>query len=161
MSFPIIGIGSSAGGLEPLQALIRAVPEASGLAFVIVAHLDPTQKSHLPELLARCTAMPVMQVEETTEVRPDHVYVIGPDQDLSIEGGALHTKKSELPRGHRHPVDVFFRSLAETLGATLHLRVEGENAHHMVEGCFKAVARSLRQAFARQGDVLPSTKGAL
>jgi chemotaxis methyl-accepting protein methylase/two-component sensor histidine kinase/PAS domain-containing protein len=116
MSFPIIGIGSSAGGLEPLQALIRAVPEASGLAFVIVAHLDPTQKSHLPELLARCTAMPVMQVEETTEVRPDHVYVIGPDQDLSIEGGALHTKKSELPRGHRHPVDVFFRSLAEDQG---------------------------------------------
>jgi len=55
----------------------------------------------------------------------------------------------------------FFRSLCETLGANLHLRVHGDNAHHMVEACFKVVARTLRQAIARSGSELPSTKGAL
>ena len=77
---------------------------------------------------------------------------------FEFQGRFPRERVGELPT---ELVPHFFRSLAETLGATLHLQVEGENAHHMVEGCFKAVARSLRQAFARQGDVLPSTKGAL
>jgi two-component system CheB/CheR fusion protein len=111
--FPIVGIGSSAGGLEPLQQLFRGLPPDSGLAFVVAAHLDPTQKS---QLLGRCTAMPVVQIEGSVEVEPDHVYVIAPDQELTIRQGIVRTNKPSAPRGHRHPVDSFFRSLAEDQG---------------------------------------------
>jgi two-component system CheB/CheR fusion protein len=114
--FPIVGIGSSAGGLEPLQTLFRGMPADSGLAFIVAAHLDPTQKSHLTELLSRCTRMPVVQIENAVKVEPDHVYVIAPDQELTMRGGVVHTHKPTAPRGHRHPIDSFFRSLAEDQG---------------------------------------------
>src|SRR5918996_1368677 len=111
--FPIVGIGSSAGGLEALQTLFRGKPADSGLAFGIAAHLDPTHESHLTELLSRCTEMPVVQIERSVEVEPDHVYVIAPDQELTIRRGVVRASKPSAPRGHRHPVDAFFRSLAE------------------------------------------------
>jgi two-component system, chemotaxis family, CheB/CheR fusion protein len=114
--FPIVGIGSSAGGLEALQALFRAMPADSGLAFVIAAHLDPTQESHLSELLSRCTKMPVVQIENSVKVEPDHVYVIAPDRELTIREGVVRSNKPSAPRGHRHPVDSFLRSLAEDQG---------------------------------------------
>jgi two-component system CheB/CheR fusion protein len=115
--FPIVGIGSSAGGLEALQKLFGAMPPDSGLAFVVAAHLDPTQKSHLTELLSRCTKMPVVEIKSSIKVEPDHVYVIAPDQELTIRSGVVKTSKPTAPRGHRHPVDSFFRSLAEDQGA--------------------------------------------
>jgi two-component system CheB/CheR fusion protein len=114
--FPIVGIGSSAGGLEALQTLFRGLPADSGMAFVVASHLDPTQESHLTELLSRCTTMPVVQIESSTELEPDHVYVIAPDRELTIRKGVIHSNKPTAPRGHRHPVDVFFRSLAEDQG---------------------------------------------
>ena len=114
--FPIVGIGSSAGGLEALQKLFGAMRPDSGLAFIIAAHLDPTQKSHLTELLSRCTKMPVVQIENSIKVEPDHVYVIAPDQELTIRGGVVRSNRPTAPRGHRHPVDSFFRSLAEDQG---------------------------------------------
>ncbi len=114
--FPIVGIGSSAGGLEALQKLFGAVPVDSGLCFVVAAHLDPTQKSHMSELLARCTTMPVTQIESPIRIEPNHVYVIAPDRELSIKDGVVHSGKPQAPRGHRHPVDSFFRSLAEDRG---------------------------------------------
>src|SRR5512132_326172 len=114
--FPIVGIGSSAGGLEALQKLFGAMPADSGLGFVVAAHLDPTQESHLSELLARCTTMPVTQIESSSRIEPNHVYVITPDRELSMKDGALHSDKPRAPRGHRHPVDSFFRSLAEDQG---------------------------------------------
>jgi two-component system CheB/CheR fusion protein len=114
--FPVVGIGSSAGGLEALQQLFGAMPPDSGLGFIIAAHLDPTQKSHLTELLGRCTKMPVVQIERAIRVEPDHVYVIAPDQELTIRDGVVHTNRPTAPRGHRHPVDSFFRSLAEDQG---------------------------------------------
>jgi two-component system CheB/CheR fusion protein len=114
--FPIVGIGSSAGGLEALQKLFNAMPSDSGLAFIVAAHLDPTQKSHLTELLGRCTMMPVVQIENSIEVESNHVYVIAPDQELTIQGGIVKTNQPTAPRGHRHPVDSFFRSLAEDQG---------------------------------------------
>jgi two-component system CheB/CheR fusion protein len=88
----------------------------SRLAFIIAAHLDPTQKSHLPELLARCTKMPVVQIENSVKVEPEHVYVIAPDQELTIREGVVRSNKPSAPRGHRHPVDSFFPSLAEDQG---------------------------------------------
>jgi two-component system, chemotaxis family, CheB/CheR fusion protein len=106
--FPIVGIGSSAGGLEALRQLLRAMPPESGLAFIIAAHLDPTQKSHLTELLSRCTKMPVVQIENSIKVELDHVYVIAPDQELTIKEGVVRTNRPAAPRGHRHPVDSFF-----------------------------------------------------
>ena len=89
-AFPIVGIGASAGGLEALDIFLGKVPEGSGMAFVIVQHLDPTHKGMLVELLQRGTAMQVIQVKDRTRVRPDCVYVIPPNSDMSILHGVLH-----------------------------------------------------------------------
>ncbi|MDO9584841.1 MAG: chemotaxis protein CheB [Desulfomicrobium sp.] len=114
-TFPIVGVGASAGGLEALEQFLRNVPEKSGLAFVVVQHLDPTHKGLLPELLQRATAMPVHQVKDRMRVEPDCVYVIPPNHDMSILHGVLHLFKPVAPRGLRLPIDFFFRSLAEDM----------------------------------------------
>jgi len=111
--FPIVGIGASAGGLEALEQFLRHVPERIGMAFVIVQHLDPTRKGVLAALLQRSTTMSVVQVKDHTEVRPDCVYVIPPDKDMSILHGVLHLRAPAEPRGLRLPVDFFLRSLAD------------------------------------------------
>ena len=111
-TFPIVGIGASAGGLEVLELFLKNVPVGSGLAFVIVQHLDPTHKGILAELLQRVTAMKVSQVKNRTRVRPDRVYVIPPNKDMSLLHGVLHLLDPVAPRGLRLPIDFFFRSLA-------------------------------------------------
>jgi two-component system, chemotaxis family, CheB/CheR fusion protein len=111
--FPIVGIGSSAGGLEALEKLFDAMPSDSGMAFVVIAHLDPTRESHLSELLDRRTGMPVVEVQGEITPEPNHVYVIAPDQSLELNGDVLHPSKPREPRAERRPVDFFFRSLAE------------------------------------------------
>jgi chemotaxis methyl-accepting protein methylase len=111
--FPIVGIGSSAGGLEALTLFLGSVPENSGMAFVIVQHLDPTHKGMMVELLQRCTSMPVVQVKDRLRVKPDCVYVIPPNKDMSILHGVLHLFKPAAPRGLRLPIDFFLRSLAQ------------------------------------------------
>ena len=83
------------------------------MAFVIVQHLDPTRKGILVELLQRATAMPVVQVKDRTRVKPDCVYVIPPNKDMSILHGVLHLLDPVAPRGLRLPIDFFFRSLAD------------------------------------------------
>jgi two-component system CheB/CheR fusion protein len=110
--FPIVGIGASAGGLEALEQFLRHVPERIGMAFVVVQHLDPTRKGVLASLLQRSTTMPVVQVKNRTKLRPDCVYVIPPDKDMSIQDGVLHLRAPAEPRGLRLPVDFFLRSLA-------------------------------------------------
>jgi len=111
--FPIVGIGSSAGGLEALEQFLKHVPDQSGMAFVIVQHLAPTHKGIMPELLQRVTGMPVVQVKDRTKVCPDCVYVIPPNKDMSILNGVLHLLAPAAPRGLRLPIDYFLRSLAE------------------------------------------------
>ncbi|HSG21461.1 MAG TPA: chemotaxis protein CheB, partial [Azonexus sp.] len=111
--FPIVGLGASAGGLEALEQFMRHVPEASGMAFVVIQHLDPTQPGMLPELLQRATAMPVLQAKNRMKVMPDHVYVIPPNRDLSILHDRLCLLEPVAPRGLRLPIDFFFRALAE------------------------------------------------
>jgi two-component system CheB/CheR fusion protein len=113
LRFPIIGIGASAGGLEALEQFLEHVPGGCGMAFVIVQHLDPTHKGIMSELLQRVTGMPVVQVKNRTRVRPDCVYVIPPNKDMSIRDGVLHLQPPAAPRGLRLPVDFFMRSLAE------------------------------------------------
>jgi len=112
-AFPIVGIGASAGGLEALEQFLAQVPKQSGMAFVIVQHLDPTHKGIMSELLQRSTAMKVIQVKDRTPVKPDCVYVIPPNKDMSILHGVLHLLTPAAPRGLRLPIDFFFRSLAQ------------------------------------------------
>lgn len=111
--FPIVGIGASAGGLEAIEQFLKHVPEGSGMAFVIVQHLDPTHKGIMVEIIQRVTAMKVMQVKDRQKVQPDCVYVIPPNRDMSILHGVLHLLEPTAPRGLRLPIDSFFRSLAE------------------------------------------------
>lgn len=111
--FPIVGIGASAGGLEVLEQFLACVPAASGMAFVIVQHLDPTRKGLMAELLQRGTRMKVIQVKDRTRVLPDCVYVIPPNKDMSILHGVLHLFEPEAARGMRLPIDFFLRSLAQ------------------------------------------------
>ncbi|MBT0663702.1 PAS domain-containing protein [Geobacter pelophilus] len=111
--FPIVGIGASAGGLEALEQFLRHVPQGNGMAFVIVQHLDPTHKGIMAELLQRTTAMEVLQVKDRMRVKPDCVYVIPPNKDMSILHGVLHLFAPTEPRGLRLPIDFFLRSLAE------------------------------------------------
>ena len=113
--FPVIGIGASAGGLEALEQFLHGVPEGSGMAFIIVQHLDPDYKGFMPELLQRITQMVVHQVSDQMEVMPDCVYVIPPNRDLSLLHGNLYLLEPAKPRGMRLPIDFFFRSLAEDL----------------------------------------------
>jgi two-component system CheB/CheR fusion protein len=112
----IIGIGASAGGLEPLEQFLAQVPPRSGLAYVVVQHLDPTQKAHLAELLQRVTPMPVRQADNLMRIEPDCVYVIPPNSELSVAGGMLHVEKPAEPRGMRLPINVLFSSLAKAQG---------------------------------------------
>jgi len=114
--FPIVGIGASAGGLEALEQLLGHVPAGSGTALVIVTHLDPTRKGIMPELLQRATPLQVIQVKDRTAVRPNCVYVIPPNRDMSILHGVLHLFEPAAPRGLRLPIDFFLRSLAQDQG---------------------------------------------
>lgn len=111
-AFPIVGIGASAGGLEALEQFLAGAPDNSGMAYVIVQHLDPTHQGIMAELLQRGTTMKVRQVKDRTKVQPDCVYVIPPNKDMSILRGVLHLLPPVAPRGLRLPIDFFFRSLA-------------------------------------------------
>jgi two-component system CheB/CheR fusion protein len=111
--FPIVGIGASAGGLEAIELFLGHVPKESGMAFVIVQHLDPTRKGILPELLQRATPMRVSLVKDRTRIQPDCVYVIPPNRDMSVLHGILHLLEPASPRGLRYPIDFFLRSLAD------------------------------------------------
>ena len=110
--FPIVGLGASAGGLEALEQFLLQVPPNSGMAFVLVQHLDPNHVGIMPELLQRHTAMKVVQVQNRTTVQPDCVYVIPPNKDMSLLKGVLHLFAPAEPRGRRLPIDFFLRSLA-------------------------------------------------
>jgi two-component system CheB/CheR fusion protein len=111
--FPIVGIGASAGGLVALEQFLSQSPPKSGMAFVIVQHLDPNREGMLVELLQRHTLMPVIEAQEQTQVESNHVYVIPPGHDLSIQNGELHLQVPPEPRGLRLPIDFFFKSLAD------------------------------------------------
>jgi two-component system CheB/CheR fusion protein len=114
--FPIVGIGASAGGVEALQAFFEALPEPLGVAFVVVIHLSPEYRSELATILARKTRIPVEEVSRTVALEADRVYVIPPDQRLQLTDTEVGAFPFEQPRGHRAPIDLFFRSLAEQYG---------------------------------------------
>jgi len=109
----IVGIGASAGGLEALEDFFSHVQTPSSMAFVIIQHLDPTRKSIMPELLQRATPMKVTQARNRTKVKPNCVYIIPPNKDLSILHGSLFLLDPLVSHGLRLPIDFFFRSLAD------------------------------------------------
>ena len=112
-SFPIVGIGASAGGLTALEQFLSHVPPGCGLAIVVVQHRDPHSEGMLVELLQHHTPMPVQQVVDQMPVEPDHVYVIPPGADMSLLHGVLHLFEPTEARGLRQPIDFFFKSLAD------------------------------------------------
>src|SRR5712671_2856483 len=112
-SFPVVGIGASAGGLEAFRQLLERLPVDTGMAFVLVSHLDPTHKSILTELLARRTKLPVTEVSDGMRVEPNNVYVLPPNTSMAIAEGRLRLQPREEGRAGRHPIDYFLRTLAE------------------------------------------------
>jgi two-component system CheB/CheR fusion protein len=112
----IVAIGASAGGIEALSDLMGYLPIDTGMAFVLVQHLDPKHSSMLTELLGRKTAMKVEEVSDGTQARPNHVYVIPPNATMSISHQTLHLGPREESHGLHMPVDHFMRALAEQKG---------------------------------------------
>jgi len=111
-SFPVVGIGASAGGLEAFTQLLKYLPVDTGMAFVLIQHLSPDYRSLLPEILARATLMPLQQVEEGMAVEPNHVYVIPPDAEMTLAQGVFQLTPREKTQRKFHPVNAFFHSLA-------------------------------------------------
>lgn len=110
--FPIVGIGASAGGLEPCERLLRSLPKSTGMAFVVVQHLDPTHESRLTEILSHSTSMLVAEAKHGMLVKPDCVYTIPPNKKMSLSGQVLHLEPRRNSQTQHMPVDFFFRSLA-------------------------------------------------
>ncbi|HEY6542157.1 MAG TPA: CheR family methyltransferase, partial [Ktedonobacteraceae bacterium] len=109
----VVGIGASAGGLEAMLDLLRALPATLGIAYIFLQHLDPHAASALPELLARVTVMPVHQAEDGMPVQADHVYVLPPQGTLTISQGVLQFHPRLETGGQAHTIDTFLSSLAE------------------------------------------------
>ncbi len=115
VKFPVVGIGASAGGLEALEQFFENMPVNTGMAFVVIQHLDPNYAGILPELLQRTTLMKVIQATDKLKIRPDYVYVIPRNKSMSMLNGYLHLFDPVEIRGLRLPIDVFFRSLADDM----------------------------------------------
>lgn len=115
-TFPVVGIGASAGGLEACQNLFDAIPAKTGMAFILVQHLDPGHVSMMAELLAGHTGMAVSQAVEGVRVEPDHLYLIPPGMLMSLAGGMLHLAPAQAGQALRLPFDHLLRSMAADLG---------------------------------------------
>ncbi len=112
----VVGLGASAGGLEALEQFFQNMSSDSGMAFVIITHLDPSHRSMLVEIIGRYTKMEVHTVEEGVHVQPNQVYIIPAEEYVYIEDNTLHRVKRTDLREKKMPVDLFFRSLAEAKG---------------------------------------------
>ena len=112
----VVGVGASAGGLAALQAFVAALAPNSGLAYVVVEHMDPTQPSLLSSLLQRVSPVPVCDITDGMVIQPDLIHVIPPACELTVSHGRLHLARPSVPRGLRLPIDVLFSSMAQHLG---------------------------------------------
>src|SRR4029453_13797967 len=116
MALTIVGIGASAGGLEAIAELLGALPPATGMAYIVVQHLDPRHESLLAQILAKKTAIPVTVALSGEIVQPDHVYVIPPDATLIVLDGRIDLSPRPSTPERSLPVDALFKSLAEASG---------------------------------------------
>lgn len=117
--FCVVGIGASAGGLEAFNAFIEALPEDSGMAFILVQHLDPEHQSQLPEILQRNTKIPVKEIRDKMEVKPNHIYVIPSNKTLSFQKKemVLDTREKRNDLSPYQPINSFLTSLANIYGS--------------------------------------------
>jgi two-component system CheB/CheR fusion protein len=115
-SFYIVGIGASAGGLEALESFFKNMNENSGMAFIVVSHLDPNHISIMPELIQKSTKIKVYQAEEGMLIEPNHIYVTPANRDLAILHRTIQLIEPVEPHGFRLPIDLFFKSLASDIG---------------------------------------------
>ena len=111
--FPIVALGASAGGLEPLQAFFGTVRPGSHMAFVVVSHLAPDRDSMLVEILGRSAGIPVQLAEDGAAIEAERTYVIPPGSFMTLEAGRLKLTKAKKPSHPHNTIDVFFSSLAE------------------------------------------------
>lgn len=114
--FLIAGLGASAGGIQAFQEFFHNTPVDSGIAYVVILHLSPDHDSKLAQVLQTTTQMPVVQVNEKMKVQPDHIYVISPNQHLTMTDGSIVVSPNTLLEERRAPVDIFFRTLADEHG---------------------------------------------
>jgi two-component system, chemotaxis family, CheB/CheR fusion protein len=114
--FPVVGIGASAGGLEAFTELIKNLPPNTGMAFVLVQHLDPTHKSMLTEIISRVTKMPTVEVKNRMPIKSDHVYIIPPNKNMTLAGEKFSLVSRKETVGVHLPIDCFFSSLAKNRG---------------------------------------------
>jgi two-component system CheB/CheR fusion protein len=115
--FLVVGLGASAGGIKAFKEFFANVPPRSSMAYVVILHLSPDHESHLAEVLQVATEMPVMQVQNAVRIEPNHVYVIPPNKSLAINDGHLALSEIKRIEERRAPVDIFFRTLAQSKGA--------------------------------------------
>ncbi len=113
IKFPVVGIGCSAGGIGALEVFFRNLPPDTGMAFVVITHLDPAKKGMLPEVLQRFSKMPVQEITDGLRLKPNNIYVIPPNKDVSVMHGNLFLLEPVVQRGLRLPIDHFFESLAK------------------------------------------------
>ena len=116
VSFPVVGIGASAGGLEAFTLLLQHLPPDTGMGFILVQHLNPIHESALTKLLSKATSMAVHEVTNNLPVEPNHVYVIPPNTTLCIAHGVLKLNPRKQGRTPTRSIDSFFESLAEDQG---------------------------------------------
>lgn len=115
-TLPVAGIGASAGGLDACARFLDGLPPSTGMAFILVQHLDPTHESLMAELLAKHTKMPVVEAASGMRVLPDHLYIIQPGTYLSVAKGRLLSSKPLARHGARLPFDFLLNALAESHG---------------------------------------------
>lgn len=114
----IVGIGASAGGIQALQEFFKNVPPDPGMAYVVILHLSPDHDSKLTEILKQVTRLPVTKVEERTRVEKNHVYVVPPNKHLMMSDADITVSENTEEEDRRAPVDIFFRTLATSHGAS-------------------------------------------
>ena len=112
----IVGVGASAGGLEPLEKMFSAMPEDTGMSFVIVQHLSPDFESHMDKLLSRVTNLPIHVVSNGDQVQPNAIYLIPPKKEMVISNGRLLLTERSSEKVLAHPIDQFFRALSHDAG---------------------------------------------
>ncbi|MGE3513478.1 MAG: chemotaxis protein CheB, partial [Vicinamibacterales bacterium] len=113
----VVGLGASAGGIKALQTFFSHVSPQATSAFVVVVHLSPDYESHLAEVLQTTASLPVTQVKGRTPIEAGHVYVVPPNKAMEVAGGHLVLKESTRAEHRRAPIDMFFRTLADSHGS--------------------------------------------
>src|ERR1019366_4685215 len=116
VAFPVVAIGASAGGLAAFTELLKALPAESGMAFVLIQHLEPRHESALTLLLSKATSMPVVEVSNGMAVEANHVYVIPPNRNMTIRQGTLRLAPRNTGGVLQRPIDDFAIALGEEKG---------------------------------------------